>query len=285
MQHQETDAQKTQIGDFLSDPAESGKQKTQSRENHNPPAEKCRKSAGTRCADYIAAQRRKKIPAEIHQHLDLVILSLALTHCTDCRKEHNRAHDDPESHAPYVPAERDYKLSDSQLQPGKTSSASAVSAIRNRRRPESSIRQELITEKELKHKPDAGEQTIESGDIPVTENTKGNRQRETPDSFSVEYFIHAQQDQGQHVHTVQPHDVTALRNLILHQRISHRQRDHKDRADPVGKTSLQIPGKSCSRSRQLQGNGDIEKAVDPFFSEKVEQKIERGRKIIAEHSD
>ena len=82
---------------------------------------------------------------------------------------------------------------------------------------------------------------------------KVHRQYQPPDRFPVEHLIHSQQDQRQHVDAIQPHNIAALRNLVLHQTIAHGKCDHKYRPDPVVKTTLQIPAEGRPGCRQLQG--------------------------------
>ena len=192
-------------------------------------------------SNHITAYRREKIPRKSRQKFDILVLSLSLPHGTDGRKKQNGAQCHTKSHAPEITAGRNDECGDSQLRPRSVPAPAAVSAVRNRIHRHFPLRDQFILEKELKQEPDTGKQTIDTRNVPVTEYAECHCQNQSPDRFPVDYFIHTQKDQGQHIDTIQPHNVAALRNLVLHQPISHGKCDHKYRPDPVLKTTLQKP--------------------------------------------
>ena len=101
----------------------------------------------------------------------------------------------------------------------------------------------------------------------------------------MKHLIHSQQDQRKHIRSIQPHNIAALHDHILHQTVAHGKREHKYRTDPVGKTALQIPAEGRTGRPQFQGNCNIKKLIDAFFSKEIQKKIKRRCQIIAEQTN
>ena len=175
----------------------------------------------THRTDKISADSGQKISGKFRQNLDLFVLALSLAHCADSGQKEDRAGRDPKAHRPEIAAGGKDEVSDPNhesggLFPGIPPSGRVIV-----------LRDHLpslfcpFAEKELEQEPETGKKTVQAADVPVAENTESSGEHQPPDTLAVYDLINSKEHQGQHIDSVQPHDIAALGDRILHETIAH----------------------------------------------------------------
>ena len=286
VQHQKADAGKSRECDLMTNLHRRGEEEGRRTYQGSAPAKQSRMSPCALRSDDIAPDRRKKISADIKQDLEVVVLTLALSHSGHGRQEDGSTQRNAQSHSPDISAEGDHKIRYAQEESRCLFTAIAGISLSSAGSHPGCIPALLqVQHEKLEEKPDPGKQAGHARNVPVAQDAEADRQHQPPHSPLPQDLVDAEHDQGHHIQAVQPHDVAALRDRVLHEGVAHGQHDHEDRPDPVREPSLQVPAEGRARRRQLQGHRNIKEPVDPFFSKEIEQEIKRRGQIVAEQSE
>ena len=100
------------------------------------------------------------------------------------------------------------------------------------------------------YKEKNGTNAVKVAGIPVEENGRCRGEQEEETLAFLYKVVDTQQHKGQHVHTIQPHNVHRLGNVVLHECITDRQKNGEKRLQ-VDKPFSQEVRHCCSCQRQF----------------------------------
>ena len=147
------------------------------------------------------------------------------------------------------------------------------------------IRSPLLPEQKFQDQDHQREEGVDGGDVPVEDQVQGKGPGQKSDPSPVGQIVDPQQDQRQQIDAVQPHEVAALGNGILHEAVAQRQRQHGRMSQPARKPPLQVVRKGHGRQPQLQGGGDIEKGMQLGPGKEDQQQVEGRLEIVIENGN
>ena len=97
---------------------------------------------------------------------------------------------------------------------------------------------------------------------------------------SLQDLPYSQHNEGHHVETVQPHDVAALHEAVIHPGIGQGQDGRRDLFQPSLEPGLQIPAHGKGREGELDGHGNVEIVLQMIFIEEEQKEVHRRRQIV-----
>ena len=252
--------------DFFAEGAGVGGEVAAAADDREAAAEERRDAVLVRVADHIAGDRGERARAEEVEEELQVQGTFAGAHVQDGGQEEDAAEEHAEQHVERTAQYRHEQVAHGEEAPFEGAGAQGC----------------------LIEGPEGGEHAGHARAVPAEEDHEAGGDAEQEAAAAADRPPGAEEHEREHVDGVQPHDVAALEQIVLHECIAEGEQHGEQRAGAVREARLHIVRESARREHHLQHDEEVEEGGHLLLPEEHEEQVEgRGQVVgvVAGHAD